>query len=207
MIIKGNKTILLKGEKKIKVKATSKRKAHYRIIKTSNKVKKFRLENQLNFFENSIRNQDYETLGAYDENGNIILQKDGEKDRISITKEEGLKLKGSFFTHNHPKGFSFSPADILCACQNEMKEMRCISKADGSKYSMSMKDGSNFNRKLWDDKIEAVYLDADSQVRSQFTSAMYNNEMTIQQCNDAHWNYVWGLVSELCPELEYKVIK
>lgn len=207
--LKNDKFRISKGEKIVTVKASKRAKTHKRKVKTKDEpeVKESRLGNQLNFFENHIRNQNYETLGAYDEDGNIVLQKDGEKDRVNITKEEGLKLKGTFFTHNHPVGHSFSPSDILCACQNEMKEMRCISKSTGVKYSMSMKDGSNFSRKLWDDKIEAVYNDANSRVRMDFTSAMYNKEMTIQQCNDAHWNAVWSLVSELCPKLLYRVIK
>ena len=202
--------ILLKGEKIIRVKGTSKRKAHTRKVKVSNKLEKVKespLQKQLNIFENSIKDQDYESVGVYNEQGQIIFQKDGEKDRVDISKEEGLKCHGQTMTHNHPVGHSFSPSDIYCVCFNEMKEMRCISKSTGVKYSMSMKDGSNFSRKLWDDKIEAVYNDANSRVRMDFTSVMYNKEMTIQQCNDAHWNAVWSLVSELCPELEYGVIK
>jgi hypothetical protein len=38
--------------------------------------------------------------------------------------EESKKLKGSVFTHNHPDSSSFSPADILTACNLEMKEIR-----------------------------------------------------------------------------------
>ena len=212
MMIKlpNSKSIFLKDTKIITVKASKRAKTHKRKVKTSDKskdIKESRLENQLNFFENSIKNQDFESVGVYNEQGQIIFQKDGEKDRVAFNDEERLKCHGAIITHNHPIGHSFFPADILCACQNEMKEMRCISKSTGIKYSMSMKDGSNFNRKLWDDKIESVYNDANNKIHDDFINAINNKEMTIQQCNDAHWNRVWSLVNELCPELEYKVIR
>jgi hypothetical protein len=198
--------ILIKSSKVVIIKASKRAKAHKRKVKVSDKPKESRLINQLKFFENHIRHQDFESCGAYNEAGEIVFQKDGDKDKINFTKEEGLKQKGTIFTHNHPVGYSFSPSDILCACHNEMKEMRCISKADGSKYSMSMKDGSNLNRKLWDDKIESTYKDADNKTRGIFENAIANKEMTIIECNDAHWDRVWSLVVELCPELKYKKV-
>lgn len=81
-------------------------------------------------FEDSIRNQSFETAGVYDEDGNLILKKDGDKNSIYFTEEELMLMRSNkdvVFTHNHPKGYSFSKADIILAYKNNLREMRAVS--------------------------------------------------------------------------------
>ncbi len=154
-------------------------------------------------YEMKIRDQDYESCGAVDANGNLTFTKDGEKDRVGFTKDDKIKCEGTVFTHNHPQGYSFSPADIRWACQSGMKEMRAISKETGKTYVMKMKDGSNFNYDLWRDKIGKAQTNADTLVRSMFEAAIGEASMSITDANHQHWNEVWTRVATNVPELEY----
>lgn len=197
-----SKIIFLKGSKIVHVKSSKRSKAHIRRIKISDKSKESRLKNQLNFFENYIKSQDFESCSAYNKYGEIIFQKDGGKDKISFTEEERLKQKGSIFTHNHPIGQSFSPADIRWSCQAELKEMRVISK-NGNQFTMKMKDGNNFNMKLWNEKINLTQDAMNNQVREEFINKINDKEMTIQECDDAHWDEVWRRVVKEIPEILY----
>lgn len=207
MMIKlpNSKSIFLKGTKIITVKASKRAKTHKRKVKTSDKskdIKESRLENQLNFFENSIKNQDFESVGVYNEQGQIIFQKDGEKDRVAFNDEERLKCHGAIMTHNHPIGYSFSPADIRWSCQAELKEMHVISKS-GERFIMKMEDGSNFNMELWDEKINVIQRDMNDYVHADFEAKIYDGRMTIQEATDTHWDTVWRQVVKRVPELKY----
>lgn len=198
--------IILKGSKVVTIKASKRAKAHKRKIKTSDKSKESSLKNVVDFYELTIKDQEYESCGVFRDDGSIVFQKDGEKDCVRFDDSEMNSLEGTIFTHNHPRGLSFSPADIRCACDGKMKEMRCISKKDGSVYIMRMKNGSNFSSNLWSDKINLTYEAMNNEVRDKFLDAINNGEMSIEQANDRHWDTVWGLVSEKCPEIEYKKV-
>ena len=207
MIKINQQRILLKGEKIVTVKASRRAVAHKRRVKTGEKLKeiiKFDKTN-LHLFEDDIKDQDFESCAAFNERGDMIFNKDGEKLRVGFNDDEKTMCKGTVFTHNHPIGHSFSDSDIKWACQSEMKEIRVIT-THGEKYHMRLKSGENFNLNMWLNRIGIAFQEANFRVRKDFTSAMYNNEMTIQQCNDAHWHSVWGLVSEKCPEIEYKKV-
>ena len=198
------KESLNKGEKRIKVKGTSKRKAHYRTIKgTEDKPIKSLLSNVLDFYESTIKNQDFESCGAFKDDGTILMQKDGQKDYIRFNESEKILCKGSTFTHNHPSGsLSFSPEDIQWACQSEMKEMRVIARG-GEKFTMSMKDGSNFSKNLWQEKILLTYKTMDNEVHDEFTEKISNKEMTIKEADDSHWDEVWRRTVKEIPEIIY----
>lgn len=196
--------ILNKGEKTITVRASKRARVHKRKIKISDKPKESPFKRALDFYESTIKDQDYESCGAFKDDGSIVFQKDGEKNRIGINDEEMDLLEGATFTHNHPKGFSFSPEDILCACDGKMKEMRCVSK--DSVYSMKLKNGKNFSPDLWKNMLADTYIDISNSTHTKFENAIDNGEMTIDQAINWHWDTVWGLVSEQCPEIEYKKV-
>ena len=89
--------------------------------------------------ENEIRmNKSHETGVAFNEQGDIILEKRGKKYSVSFTTEEMKLFKDTIFTHNHPRGWgypetsmqrigsSFSVNDILLAISANVKEMRAV---------------------------------------------------------------------------------
>ena len=167
--------------------------------KDSDAIKKMR------GYEDTIRHQPYETAGAFDEKGDLIFVKDGEKDVVKFTKEEGESFEGLRFTHNHPKGSGFSPQDVKFACKAKMKELRVVSKVDGARYSFSMKDGSNFTHELWEEKIWPAHNYYDTEVRVEFRTKINDGTMTIEQANSEHYLKLWALVARDIPELKYEV--
>ena len=156
-------------------------------------------------WEDTIKNQSYETAGAFNEKGDLIFVKDGEEMSVNFTKEEGDSFEGLRFTHNHPKGSGFSPQDVKFACKAKMKEMRVVSKRDGVRYALSMKDGSNFTHELWEEKIWPAHNYYDTEVRVEFKTKMNDGTMTIKQANNEHFPKLWALVAENIPELKYEV--
>lgn len=62
----------------------------------------------------------------YDSQGNRILKKRGEKDRIVYTDEETALMPGGVLTHNHPNGATFSVDDIDMMGRTGITELRAI---------------------------------------------------------------------------------
>ena len=62
----------------------------------------------------------------YDSQGNRILKKRGEKDRIVYTDEETALMPGGVLTHNHPSGATFSVDDIDMMGRTGVTELRAI---------------------------------------------------------------------------------
>ena len=195
---------IFKGEKIIRVKATPKRVAHKRRIKTSDK-KEDKIEKIINNYEKSIKDKTYEIGGAFDNNGKMVLFKDGDEDHIEFTKSEQKKLKGSIFTHNHPRGYSLSMGDIIYAGESKMKEVRCISKSDGKTYSIKRKDGENFTRRFCFNVLYAKALKYDKIIYKENMKKVESGEVSIYDVNKIHWDCVWKKVTDDVPEIIYGV--
>jgi hypothetical protein len=198
---------LTKAEKRIWVKATANRKGHYRRIKGAKAAEpeKKSVEKTITDYEMTIRDQDYESCGVVDPNGNLIFTKSGESDNIQFTKDEKDIFKGTVSTHNHPIGNSFSDADIRWACISEMKEMRVITSA-GMSFTMKRRDGANFSEDLWKSRISPNYSMINNEVHDEFGTKIFDGRMTIEEANSKHWDEVWARVVRHIPELEYSAI-
>jgi len=150
-----------------------------------------------------IRDQTFESCGAFDINGNFILYKNGEKDRINFTLEEMTKLKGVIFTHNHPNGGSFSKEDIKFACQAGIKELRVITpQLKGKTYILRMKDRSNMSLEIWN-KIELSFNKNNKKLQDEFINKIQSGDMTIDEANTKHYDELWFRVAKNIPEIEY----
>jgi hypothetical protein len=100
--------------------------------------------------EDKIRLQKYESLAVYDLDGNEIFFKDGEEFEVAVTNAELLLLNNAIVTHNHPRGWgfspdnpqhagsSFSPDDLLLAAASNAAEMRAVS--TGYRHSIKRPD-------------------------------------------------------------------
>ena len=84
--------------------------------------------------EAAIRGNDFETLYALDANGNEIFKKVGNRHQVSYDMD-GYKTKDAIVTHNHPRGSSFSSADVAGMVYYNQKEMR----ATGKEFTFSIK--------------------------------------------------------------------
>lgn len=156
-------------------------------------------------WEDTIRQQDYETAGAFNEEGTLLFTKDGGDDIVKFTKEEGESFEGLRFTHNHPKGSGFSPQDVKFACKAKMKELRVVSKVDGVRYALSMRDGSNFTHDMWEKQIWLAHNYYANEIRTEFGTKIADGRMTIEQANNEHYPKLWASVTRDIPELKYEV--
>lgn len=84
--------------------------------------------------EKGIRGNNFETLYAFDSNGNIVFQNTGDAHSVSYNGQ-GYKTKDAIVTHNHPSGGSFSWQDVGGMVYYNQKEMR----ATGKEYTFSIK--------------------------------------------------------------------
>lgn len=200
---------LIKDEKIVRVKASKRAKAYIRKVLTAKYKSKVINDNTIldrvvSQYESTIKDQSFESAGVFSNDGSIILQKDGEKDRIRFDKKEMKLCEGKIFTHNHPSNNSgFSSVDIKFACKCEVKEMRAITPKN-EVCVIKMVDGSNFKPELWDN-IENLSNVADKNVRIQFTKAISDGNMTIKEADENHWNKVWVTVFEIISEIKYEV--
>jgi len=96
------------------------------------------LERKIIEKEQAIKSLANEVGVAYDEFGNVVLEKMGSSNAISFTESELKKLAGNVFTHNHPGGKSFSLEDIQFALANKIKEIRAVSNQRGGVYTFSV---------------------------------------------------------------------
>lgn len=81
------------------------------------------------YVEDNIREDALETAFAVDGNGNIVFNRsDDAEDYVIIPDEDKPKLKNAVFTHNHPRGTTFSGMDLSAAYDGMIKEIRACSK-------------------------------------------------------------------------------
>jgi len=87
-------------------------------------------------FESNNRKLKYEKGAIFDENGNTVLEFDGQEHGIIVSDEDMQKLNGKIFTHNHPNGRTFSKDDLVTGFLNgKLKELRATT-PQGVTYSL-----------------------------------------------------------------------
>lgn len=153
-------------------------------------------------FEKDIKDNEIEHGGVFSQNGDLLIKRKGEADRISWSSEERAIMQGTKLTHNHPSGAGFSSDDIKFACEHRLNEMRAIG-SDRS-YSMHFADGRDFTPGDWK-KIENVY-DKNYQmgvakVRIEFAGKEWDTEKATKQVA----NYTWSRTVKEIDGLKYKV--
>jgi hypothetical protein len=166
--------------------------------------------------ENDIRiNKKFETLVAFDMNGNEVFRKQGGSTSVSFSSEDLLNFKDNIVTHNHPKGWkydegsllrigsSFSPEDITTAISANAAEMRAVTPL----YTFSIKRPKEGWMSVSD--MVGYYKKMNSEVRSYFESIIRNSknqEVDIERANVLHFHVLW---KRLCDKygIEYTKAK
>jgi len=107
-------------------------------------VSKFKIPDNQKRIENSIRDDDKETIYWMDENGNTLVKATGDKDHVDYIdddaefnhKVEQLIWNGGtvHVTHNHPEATIFSPEDIDAMVSLENKSEAAVL-PKGSEFS------------------------------------------------------------------------
>lgn len=155
------------------------------------------LQQTLNKAEKEIAPRSTEKAYIIDSQGNILLQKEGGKNYVEFTPEEVKLLTGNTFTHNHPRGTSFSFEDVSLATRYNASEMRAV----GSEYTHSITPGASG----WPEHstLAKNYTEVDYQLRMEFFDKINNDEMTVDQAARSHQHEVWSRLSNIL-DVDYK---
>lgn len=76
--------------------------------------------------EDAIRSDTFETGTFIAPDGQVLLRRQGQPDRITFLESELLQMHGATFTHNHPGGASFSVGDVDTAKFAMLLEVRAV---------------------------------------------------------------------------------
>lgn len=118
--------------------------------------------------EDKIQKQSYESAIVLSDSGDVLVDKDGEKDKVVFTADDCAQMKGATLTHNHPSSGTFSFQDLQVLDKTGLKEIRAVGK-NGNLFSLvrvSDKDTS----------------------KCDFTYAFYKECQRIRGETDAFWN-------------------
>lgn len=104
-------------------------------------------------FIESIRNAKNEHSITVDEDGRLLIYKEGKENQIRYTKQELRKINNAKLNiHNHPIGNSFSPADISFLMRNNIKEIKVVGLLNNKKVNYSLK----LLRKVEEEEFEKI---------------------------------------------------
>ncbi len=79
---------------------------------------------------------DSEKAYVFDQAGNLILAKDGGPNYVAFDPQDVVMFTGrdAILTHNHPRGMSLSPGDVVQSIGHDVAEIRAVS----NRYAYSM---------------------------------------------------------------------
>ncbi len=161
-------------------------------------------EQTIRQIEDRIRTNPTESLHAVDQNGNVVLSKQGAQYEVDLSPAEIALLRDTIVTHNHPRGLgftssdprsggnSFSRDDICTACDASVAEMRAVTPV----WRFIMKrPASGWDTQYWQQVIYPVFRQHDLQVGLDFWQAIGNGAMTRAQAEAQHYHEVWTRVA------------
>lgn len=169
------------------------------------------LSKKLHEFEDSVKDNNFETLGIFDSEGNTILNKPGKQYSVPIGIVEAYKAlsaskagKGIILTHNHPPlgncSASFSLADALCAGGLRVKQLRAVSGEEI--FTMSPAKGGTFTPELAE-KIKKAHQAREIEIVNKYTPMMLvgaeESEVNMRATHE-----LWELVAKDVPEIKYE---
>lgn len=146
--------------------------------------------------ENTINKNPYETMVAYDDQGNEIAnvsQKNAT--RVGISAQTGQKLRDAVVTHNHPDdGGTFSTDDVKTAVTLSVQEMRAVDN-NGNFFSL---------RKMYGRKIGTQPPSNYHSFGSAYTRAMNKYNKTV--ASPQYWNDVNTIGKQAAAKKHWKAI-
>lgn len=170
------------------------------------------LSKNLRAFEDSVKDNKFETLAFLDSKGNTLLKKPGEQFQVTINPLEAAKIikasnqnKGVILTHNHPKiggdyAASFSMQDVLCAGALKAKQLRAVSGEEV--FIMNPPKGQNFSLEL-SKKVQASYNQRSFEKNVEYSTKMLFG-MDLSEANMRATHETWEAVAKDIPEINYQ---
>jgi hypothetical protein len=159
-------------------------------------------------WENYMRLMPIEYGMVIDDQGNKILNKQGERNEIRWTEEEAKQFTGNTFTHNHPTGGSFSASDMDALIRFEPKEIRAVGNIRGQdiNYSASMiidKQRTNMESALAEFHFETRSVNRD--LVQGLNTKIDKGQITADEANDVYSHQLWTSVSNRLQEIHSPV--
>ena len=134
-----------------------------------------------------------EKVVVFDDDGTIVFEKEGNEKRVSFSVDELRLFEDKIFTHNHPRGSSFSMDDVHLATYWNFKGIR----ACGSQYRYYLnRPASGWSREMWEKKIKPLAEKINNDVFQQFSELINKGELTVEEANYRHWHEVWSRVAK-----------
>jgi SPP1 gp7 family putative phage head morphogenesis protein len=137
-------------------------------------------------FEDGIRNDDLETAGAFDSNGVLLFKRQGEPDRVDLSKEEVLLLPKNIFTHNHPRGTTLSLTDINRAVEYDIGEIRVVTPL--IRYRVTTKVGAAWPSVI---ALVAAFEDAKAKANRIVNELVRSGDLNPQFAEAEYLHYIW----------------
>lgn len=117
-------------------------------------------------YASMIQHEGIEHAFVFDEHGTLLEKLTGERTRIQFGHRDLFALTHTIFLHNHPRGSSFSLADLETACVFEMRSMMVVS-GKGLHILMPPIEDEYFSRKLLRDIVWCYRIRSSAQSLSQ----------------------------------------
>lgn len=128
-----------------------------------------------------------------DRGGKPTAEDSGEYGRIVPTWAELKALEGGTFTHNHPIGTSFSPADVYVAMKYNMAEMRAA--GDGPYHYSVRPPKGGWSEQFWNTKVAPIIERIDGPITQHYIDLHNSGKMSGIDAERAVYHDIWTQVA------------
>jgi hypothetical protein len=144
--------------------------------------------------ETLIRGLPNEHAFAFDRSGRTVIDHgSGLQHNVHFTPDELRALASATLTHNHPKGVSFSPADVRVAARYQLAEMR----AAGSRYRYSLRPPKGgWNEHFYQTRVLPSYERHDAPITRHWTARVQRGEVSLGEAETQVLHDIWTAVAK-----------
>ena len=150
-------------------------------------------------YEDTIKNQNFESAGLYDKNGNLLFNKNGAAQSVKFTDDELNRFKGNYLTHNHPLDQSFSPEDIQVLSYWGLSEIRAVTKT----RTFVMKSNKQFTNKREYSQLKSDITRISNKVQKRLEKMYNSGQITLDEYYYTGMDEIW---KEFSKSKKYKDI-
>jgi len=148
------------------------------------------LAQALREIENAIARERREIAYVLDEDGRVLVRREGGRDMVSLGDLPRELIRGRYVTHNHPEGNSFSREDIRFLLEFRPAEIRAVTRRFVHIFELPEADVS------WEDIADLVEF-----IRQEILTSV-RIEFNVEGADPADltanfWHRVWAEVSDI----------
>ena len=154
--------------------------------------------------EDLIRRKEREWVFVWNSEGDLLLEKEGGRNKVEFDDEEVALMNRATLTHNHPSGLSFaendprsfghsfSEDDIRLACLAKLSEVRAVT----PKLRFSMKPPQlGWSLVFWETKVRPSFVKYSQNVWQELDQAFISGAITPAEASVRVLHEVWSQVA------------